>query len=205
MNDNEFDALLDRAAAPMERRTAVEARLLADATMPARIRRRERIRPRWVLPAVVAGALLLTAGTATSSALLAHWAHVELPDGNIRNELPIRISWVTESGHEERCRVYLELRNPGPNDITTLDAAVRKHDWTGLGQRLYETTPVPQADIDAGNADPEGEGRVGEGLTPVMQSFAQEVFPGIPWFGEQVDRPVRAVDAWGMNCAPETP
>jgi hypothetical protein len=119
-----------------------------------------------------------------------------MPLENVRNTEPIPVNWMTGTGHQETCRVWIELRNPSPGDVVKLDSAIHAHDWSGLGQGLYDAAGI-LAD------DPEGETRVMGGLTPVLQRFANETFPGIYWFGDGQLTTERAVDAWGMTCAPE--
>ena len=193
MNDMELDELLTCVITPLPEAATREARLMAGTTMPARLRRGKLPRPRWIIPVLAGSALALTAGAGTATVMMANWGGVEMPLGNIRNTVPIPLEWTTESGHVENCLVWIELRNPEATDRALLDAEIQSHDWTGLGQQLYDTAPAT-AD------DPDGETRVGTALTPIIEDFADEVFPGIPWFLEGGDS--RAVDAWGFRCDP---
>jgi len=192
MNDTELDELLTSAIAPLPETLTHEARRMADAAMPARFRKGKLPRPRWLVPVLVGGALVLTAGTGTAAVTMAHWGLVSMPLDNVRNNVPIPVTWTTETGHVENCQVWIELRNPQVGDRGRLDAAVGSHDWTGFGQTLYDTAPTA-------DDDPDGEIRVGTALTPVIQNFADSVFPGIPWF--QGPSGTRAVDAWGFRCS----
>ena len=190
-----MDALDERLAAmtaEMPADAEAEARRVARAMTPTR-----RVRKRWMLPVLVGGAVALTAGTSVGVATMSHWAGVGMPLENIRNEQPIPVDWVTESGHQERCRAWIELRNPQERDRDLLDAAVLAHDWAGLGQRLYdESSPKPDDDAD-------GESRVGRGIEPVLQDFVGRVFPGIGWLGEGAGAKARAGEAYGFTCVPE--
>lgn len=183
-----LDERLAEMAAEMPADAEAEARRVARAMTPTR-----RARVRWMLPALVGGAILLTAGTSVGVATMSHWGGVEMPLENIRNEQPIRIDWTTESGHQERCRVWIEIRNPQDGDRDILDAAVLAHNWSGLGQRLYDRAPALSDDAD-------GEERIGRALEPVLQDFAGDVFPGIGWLSEGAGR---TVEATGFTCAPE--
>lgn len=191
MNDTELDELLTSAIAPMPEALSSEARRVAHAAIPARFRKGKLPRPRWLVPVLVGGALALTAGTGTAAVTMAHWAEVGMPIDNVRNNVPIPVTWTTETGHIENCRVWIELRNPQVGDRDALDAAIGSHDWAGLGQTLYDTAPATPDDLG-------GETRVGAALTPVIQDFADSVFPGVPWF--QAPSGIRAVDGWGFRC-----
>ncbi|WP_127476398.1 hypothetical protein [Microbacterium sulfonylureivorans] len=194
----DLDCALESMTETLPTPAMAEALRLADATMPSRIRRGRAPRARWVLPVLVGGAIALTAGAGTATVAISHWAGVSMPLENVRNTQPIPVNWTTEAGHEESCRAWIELRNPQPGDRATLDAAIAARDWSGLGQRLYDEGLAVSGDRD-------GESRVAEGLTPELQAFAQETFPGIAWFGEHVTADGRAVDATGFTCISETP
>lgn len=192
MKPSALDALLDTMAAPVPPEAQRIARDLAGALRPAQPRRRSR----WLVPGLAVGAIALTAGAATATVVMSHWAGVSMPLSNVRNTTPLPISWTTENGHSEHCRVWIELRHPQPTDAAALNAAIEGHDWDGIGQALYAST-LPVAD------DPDGESRVSAALTPVLQDFVAQVFPGITWFGDPDAGTARAVDAWGMTCAPD--
>ncbi|MDF2918850.1 MAG: hypothetical protein K0S70_3067 [Microbacterium sp.] len=154
-------------------------------------------RARWVLPVVLVGGVALTAGASTAVVAMSHWGGVSMPAQNIRNIQPIPVTWTTPEVHTERCRVWIELRHPAAGDAAILDAAITSHDWDGLGQDLYDSAPAATYPDD-----PDGEERVTDGLEPVIHEFAAQTFPGIGWFGDSEDSDARAVDAWGMTCAP---
>lgn len=196
VSDTKLDDLLNSMTAPMPAAAENEARLIGEATTPRRLQHGRAPRHPWVLPGLIAGAVALTAGAGTATVVMMHWGGVSMPLENIRNNEPIPVSWTTDSGHHEDCRVWIELRNPHQNDPATLDAAIAANDWTALGQRLYDATDPVEDDQD-------GEARVSEALTPVMQSFADDAFPGIQWFGDPEANDTRAVDAWGMTCQPQ--
>lgn len=197
MDTTDLDYQLSSMAEPLPPAAELEARRIADATRPRRLRKRRALRPRWLLPVIVGGALVLTAGAGTATVMMSHWGGVSMPLKNVRNTEPIQVNWKTGTGHEETCRVWIELRNPSAGDVVTLDSAIHAHDWSGLGQRLYDAAGTV-------TDDPDGETRVDEGLTPEIQRFADETFPGIHWFGDGEMTTGRAVDAWGMTCVPET-
>jgi hypothetical protein len=198
MTRTDLDHLLASAAAPLSPALRSEASRVAGATILARPRRGRDTRSRWSVPFLVGGALALTAGAGTATIAMSHWGGVSMPAENVRNSQPIPVTWTTETGHQETCRVWIELRNPSPGDGSVLDTAIATSDWSGLGQRLYDTTPSGSAD------DLDGESRVSRALTPVVRSFATETFPGVRWFNEGADTDARAVDAWGMTCTPGT-
>lgn len=195
MNPDDLDGRLAAMSEPLSPAADAEARRMARATMPARLRRGRAPRARWVLPVLVAGAAALTGGAGTAALTMSHWAGVSMPPGNVRNADPIPVAWTTPSGHHEACRVWIELRHPHPGDQRTLDDAITHHDWAGLGQKLYDDG-TPTRDDDG------GESRVSDGLTPVVRAFADQTFPGIDWFNDGAGTDQRAVDAWGMTCAP---
>lgn len=197
MTDDELDIRLNRMADRLPAAVEAEAGHVARDTMPPRLRRGRAPRAPWVLPVVVAGGLALTAGASTAVVAMSHWAGVSMPAQNIRNTQPIPVTWTTPTGHTEQCRVWIELRHPPTGDAATLDAAITAHDWGGLGQDLYNAAPV-----GAGADDPDGEERVSGALASVVQAFAEQTFPGIGWLGENAASDARAVDAWGMTCAP---
>jgi hypothetical protein len=196
MDTTDLDYQLSSMAEPLPQSAELEARRIAAATMPSRIRKVRKLRPRWVLPVAVSAGVALTAGAGTATVMMTHWGGVSMPLENVRNSEPIPVSWVTGTGHEEACRAWIELRNPSPGDVVKLDSAIQAHNWSGLGQRLYDTAGT-RAD------DPEGETRVSGGLAPELQRFANETFPGIHWLSESGQSIERAVDAYGMTCTPE--
>lgn len=196
MTTTDLDEKLTSMAAPMPESVRAEAKRMATATMPRRLRRGHAPRAPWVLPMIIGGAVALTAGAGTATIAMSHWGSVEMPLNNVRNTEPIPVAWITDSGDVEECRVWLEIRNPQPGDQSALNRAVADHDWTGIGQHLYDHAPA-QTD------DPDGESRVGDALSAEIQAFANEAFPGIYWFDQGADTSARAVDAWGMTCAPE--
>lgn len=195
MNPTDLDDTLTTMAVPLSSELRTAALGVVDATTPRRVREAKRPRARWVLPVVVGGAVALTAGAGTATAVMSHWAGVGMPLENVRSNEPIPVAWTTGTGHVEQCRAWIELRNPQVGDQATLDRAISEHGWSGLGQRLYDAAP-PLAD------DADGEGRVGDALEPVLRSFAAETFPAVAWLGETRDASARAVDAWGMTCVP---
>lgn len=196
MNDTELDDLLERSISPLPPTVTRDAALLAEATMPARVRRGRMPRARWFIPVVVFGTLALTAGGSITAIQLSQWPWVTMPAGNIRNAVPIPVDWITDSGHSESCRAWIELRNPGEGDRATLDAAIQKHDWNGFGQKLYDSGTTA-AD------DPDGEVRVGPELHSALGAFTEEALPGVLPFGELGD--TVAIDATGSTCRPDNP
>jgi len=190
-----MDTLDERLAAMAETLPADarnEARRMVRATAPTRRRL-----ARWMLPSIVGGVVVLTAGTSVAVATMSHWAGVGMPLENVRNEQPIPVNWVTESGHSEQCRAWIEIHNPQDGDRAALDEAILAHDWAGLGQRMYDDG-APRPD------DADGESRVGDGLEPVLRAFAEDTFPGVTWLSTGTGTTTRAVDATGFTCVPET-
>lgn len=198
MNATELDDALASAATPVSPAAAAEAARMAYAAMPARMRRGGAPRSRWIVPALVIGAVALTGGVGTAALTMSHWAQVSMPIDNVRNEEPIPLTWLAENGMGESCRVWVELRNPEAGDRDRLDEAILAKDWSGIGQRLYNgISPAPE------NAEAEAE--VSDAFAPVLHDFVNGVFPGIPWYSDDVEASVRGVDATGMTCAPVTP
>ncbi len=195
MLPTDLDTKLESMAKPLSPLVEAEAMRLADAMMPARVRRGLVPRARWVAPVLLGGVLVLSAGAGTATVAMSHWAGVSMPLENVRNTEPIVISWTTDSGHEETCRGWIEIRNPQPEDRALLDAAVTASDWDGLGQEIYDSA---RPDVE----DTDGERRVGDGLDPVLRQLARTTFPGIPVFSEAASDE-RAVDALGMTCTAE--
>lgn len=198
MARSELDEMITRLARSLPHAAESEARRVAQSTVPARLRRGRAPRARWALPALIAGGVLITAGASTAAIAMSHWAQVGMPLEHVRSSEPIPISWTTETGHTEECRVWIEIRNPQSGDRDALDAAISSADWSGLGQRLYdENSPGDEV------ADGDGEIRVADGLHPIVRSFAEQTFPGIGWLSEST-ADERTVDAWGMTCVPPT-
>ena len=193
----DLDDKLTSMAAAVPDAARAEVLRMAEQAMPRRVRRGRAPRSRWALPIFVGGAIVLTAGAGTATIAMSHWSGVEMSLGNVRNSEPIPVIWTTDTGHSEECRVWLEFRNPEPGDQARLNEAVAKRDWSGLGQQLYDDAPALPGPGD-------GEDRVSEALTPEIQAFTAEVFPGISWFDEDVAAGARAVDVWGMTCVAET-
>lgn len=196
MTKPDLDELLGQMPGQLPLAAQAEAQRMVNAAMPVRIRHGRAPRARWVLPVVVSGGLILTAGASTAVITMSHWAGVSMPVENVRNNEPIPISWTTDRGHVESCRVWIELRNPPPNSAETLDAAITSQDWSGVGQELYDTT-APGVDDDS-----DGESRVSRGLDPVVHAFAAETFPGVGWLSDGVGTEQPGVEAWGFTCVP---
>ncbi|MFP1603871.1 hypothetical protein ACLD0U_14410 [Microbacterium sp. 2216-1] len=199
MTRTNLDEALDGMATSLSGSVVSEAERIADETMPKRLSAGRKVRGRWLLPACVAGGVLLTAGASTGVIAMSHWAGVSMPLGNVRNTAPIPVTWVTEDGHAENCRAWIEVRNPHRGDDATLDDAIVSHNWTGLGQHLYDTEPPREGDSD-------GESRVALGLEPILRAFVQQTFDDIHWLSEGhragplPDSDARTVDAMGMIC-----
>lgn len=198
MTASDLDDALASYARPLPPAVETEARRLASSSVPARVRKGRPPRARWVLPAVLVGGVVLTAGAGTATIAMSHWSGVSASLENVRNEEPIPVSWTTDSGHAETCRVWIELRQAERGDRSALDAAIATHDWSGLGQRLYGGGEHETGD------DADGESRVSRGLGPVLRTFAEQTFPGIGWLSEAGSGD-RAVEAWGMTCVPPMP
>lgn len=196
MNDTGLDDLFARSITPLPPATSREAVLLAEATTPARVLRGRLPRARWFVPAVVAGSLVLTAGASITAIQLSQWPWVTMPEGNVRNTVPIPVDWITDDGHAESCRAWVELRNQAVGDPAAVDAAIQKQDWDGFGQKLYNADSNVAGDLD-------GERRVGKKLEPALIAFTKRVLPGVLVFGEPGD--TVAIDALGMSCRPDNP
>lgn len=196
MNDTELDDRLARAISPLPPTALRDAVLLAEATTPARVRRGRMPHTRWFVPVVVAGSLALMAGASITAIQLSQWPWVTMPEGNVRSTVPIPVDWITDAGHSESCRAWIELRNPGQGDRAAVDAAIQKHDWNGFGQKLYNAGTIVAS-------DPSGQSRVGEELNPALISFTKHVMPEILVFGEPGG--TVAIDALGMSCRPDNP
>ncbi|MCL2795841.1 MAG: hypothetical protein FWD85_11105 [Microbacteriaceae bacterium] len=192
MNDIELDEALESAVEPLSEVAAVEAGRLAMETMPVRLRHGKRPLPRWLRPAVFAGAaLVLTAGAGTTAVTMSHWGEVSMPLGNIRNETPIPLDWTSDTGTVDICKAWIEIQDPLPSDPAALDAAVSAHDWAGFGQRIYDESP----------ADPNqaaGERQTDVALDSALKDFVEATFPGIPWMSPGATG--RAVVATGFRC-----
>ncbi|MDR2998615.1 MAG: hypothetical protein LBU78_10905, partial [Microbacterium sp.] len=125
MNETELDDLLARAAQPLPNAADNLAAAVADDVVRgARPSRRRR----WLIPAVIAGALALTAGASLTAVQLAQWQGVSMPDGNVRSTVPIPLDWVTADGHTEHCGAWIELSDPEQGDRAALDDAIQTHD-----------------------------------------------------------------------------
>lgn len=196
MDTTDLDNMLGSMAEPLPQAAEDEARRVAGATMPSRLRNGRAPRARWLVPVIVSGAVALTAGVGTAAITMSHWGGVSMPLENVRNNDPIPVHWTTETGHQEECRVWIELRNPSLGDLAVLDAAIVSHDWSGLGQRTYDA-------VESRPGDPDGESRVSDGIAPVIQTFVGETFPRVDWMGDGTASSERAVAAWGMTCVPE--
>lgn len=196
MNDLELDDLLARSISPLPSAASREAAQLARETMPARVRRGRAPRARWFVPVIVAGSLALTAGASLTAIQLSQWPWVTMPASNVRSTVPIPVDWITDGGHSESCRAWIELRNPGHEDRATLDAAIQDHNWAGFGQAIYNAgTNIAD--------DPDGESRVSGQLTPALVKFAKKVLPGVLTMAESGE--TVAIDALGMSCRVDNP
>jgi len=198
MDDSELDALLTEAIVPLPASMSRQAELLAEATGPAKGRRRVGPRPRWFIPVVLVGSLALTGAASITVVQLSGWPWVELPTDHLRsNRIPV--DYTTDEGHTESCGAYIELQNADRDDIAALNAAIDSRDWTGFGQDLYERgTPVAE--------DPDSEIRVGDELFPELVAMTKEAIPGALGLAESADIPTGepgaavAIGAMGMSC-----
>ncbi|QNA92629.1 MULTISPECIES: hypothetical protein [unclassified Microbacterium] len=195
MNERELDELLADSIAPLAPSVGSGATALASVTKPDRLRRGHMPRPRWLMPVIVAGTVALTGAASITTAQLAVWPWVSLPDGFERS-IRIPIEYTTDEGHVEVCGGYVELRNTGAGDLAALDAAIRARDWVGFGQDLYDRGSVV-AD------DPDSELRVGNELYPELVEMTREAIPGVLTLGESGD--TVAIGAMGLSCRVDTP
>lgn len=198
MDDSDLDGALSAAIIPLPTSMSREAALMVEATKPSRLRRGARRRPRWLVPVLVAGSLVLTGAGSVTVAQLSGWPWVELPDGSLRSDR-IPVDYTTDEGHSETCGAYVELRNADKSDIEALNDAIERRDWTGFGQLLY-ARGAPVED------DPDSEARVGDELYPELVALTKDAVPGVLDLDESVDVPVGepggpvAIAAMGMSC-----
>ena len=198
LDDSNVDALLSRARLTPERDERISAAvsaLVADARVESshsRVRRGHR----WALAAValVAAAGLVTAGTAIAGLWATTPPYQELPDGWLRTTEPIPLGWIDADGETEDCRIYLDLERATPALIETLDEAIRDHEWTGLGQQLYDSLP-------GSPVGPNTEADVTDLAAARVMDFARDAIPGLGGFGDSGP----AIGAVATTCVPELP
>jgi hypothetical protein len=135
MNDLDLDELLAESIAPLPAPMTREARTMAAATKPARIRRGRMPRPRWLIPMIFACSVALTGAASLTAVQLSVWPWVSLPEGFDRT-VRIPVEYTTDEGHVEVCGAYIELRNASASDLAALNAAIDARDWEGFGQAV---------------------------------------------------------------------
>ena len=184
MDETELNRQLTAAIEPISDQLENSARLLATATTPDAPARR-RPRALWLIPLIAGGALVLTAGTTVTAAVMGNWPWVSLPDGNLRSSIPIpaQMADPDDGGGVRQCLAYIELRNADADDLAKLNAAIAAKDWTEADRAM----------------------NTGISYVDVLHDFANEVFPGIRWMMEGdagTDDGLLAVDAVGETCRP---
>jgi hypothetical protein len=188
VDDDGFDRLVAAAGATTAVRQEALDRLVEQAG--AR-RRRGRRRGPVVLGAAVAGALLLAAA-ATST----WWAHVppfqSLEDGMYRSKAAIPVDFTTTGDLQVRCRAFLEYTGLSVHQSQQVEAYVEGHDWSGLGQRLYDR------DAPAHESYEHAQDRVAAALDPVLAQAAAAAVPGVHPSG--FHGAGARVNGWSFDC-----
>ena len=205
MHDTEFDELLHRSIEPLAPAVVEEVYRVADAAAP-----QWKPGKPWhkmfrfkVGLLTLGGAIVLTGGAGYAYYSMTHWSGVELKQGFVRNNEPIRVSFIDENGVTQNCRSYLTLGHAEPGDGAVLDEAIVAHDWEGLGQRLYDSAESVSTEESAlGITDAY---RITDLVFAELEDFVKDVFPGINWISEaaihgQGHLTGRYVDEVGIDC-----
>jgi hypothetical protein len=116
-------------------------------------RKRKLRRQLWLVPIAGAGVLALTAGAIVADNLL-------------HADLPITIEYTTDTGVEVACTVQIEGGSLFAPQSDRVIEYFRTHDFTGIGQRVYDYAlvmagdrePDPSVFPESSIAVPEGEG-----------------------------------------------
>jgi len=111
----------DDALALMATELAADTRIASAASARRRVRRAA-----WIVPAALLGATALTAGA------------LVVTDNLLHEDLPIAIEYTTDTGRAVSCTATIE----GGSLFAPREAEVvqyyRSHDFTGIGQRIYD-------------------------------------------------------------------
>ncbi len=118
-----LDELLVRSAPPREPDAELRIAEVVRASHPAPTGRRARSRALWAIPAIGLGALTLTAGAYVTSLI---------PDATIP------VNYVTDTGVEIQCTVYLEAGSLFDGGAVAMQAYLRDQEWNGIGQQIYD-------------------------------------------------------------------
>jgi hypothetical protein len=211
MNDTELDQRLAEVAGVTNdiRMHETLVRLGRDAAVEIQSgsssRQTQSPRPRrhrgWGVAAAVAGAaVLLTAGTTAAAYYLGIPPFQSLDEGALRTTQSIPMHYTARNGVEIKCRIFLEFMNVPSTQVMEVDDAIKDHDWTGFGQRLYDAQPnlppAPPLSVSLSPQDPVEAAEV-----PAVFAFAKSVLPEIHLFGAGgPDAP--QLSGIGESCVP---
>lgn len=189
MDDLKFDELVrDAGAVPRVRSSTVMA--LAEESRYGR--RSSRRRRPLVGVAAVSGVLLLAAATGTA-ALMKLPPFQGLEPEMYRTQASIAIEYRSITGHENHCQAFLEFTNLSVKQADAADTLVEQHDWSGIGQRSYDTAAAARSDGDA------IETRFTDVLGDQLHTVAVSALPGIAPSGVNADG-AASWSGWSMSC-----
>jgi hypothetical protein len=183
MKDHELDELLCLGAAPPPVAAVAAATELADRTRAGadelRVDARPDKRRRWwrrrlVLAAgLMAGVVVLSAGTSLTAHQLSIPPFQTVPDGVQRASVPIPLDYQRADGGSIRCQVFMEFQNLGRTQLRRIDDAVAGQDWSPERQRRLLGRPA-----DAGVPRSEAE-LFTDKLSTHLHGFAAGVVPDL--------------------------
>lgn len=188
MNDGEFDQLLQKAGTTTEVRAATLARLV-EHTATRRNGGRSR-RPVGLGVAVAGAVLLAAAASSTYWTKLAPFQSVE--NGMYRAQTAIPVDFTTTSDLQVRCEAFLEFKGLSVPQSQQVEAYITRHDWSGLGQRLYDQHPPAHESYE------HAQDRIYSALDPVLEQAATAAVPGVHPKGTDTD--AAQASGWSINC-----
>ncbi|WP_375407473.1 hypothetical protein [uncultured Amnibacterium sp.] len=189
MDELKFDELVrDAGAVPRVRSTAVMR--LAEESRLGRLSSRRR-RP-LVVVAAVSGVVLLAAATGTA-ALMKLPPFQGLEPEMYRTQASIAIEYRSITGYQNHCEAFLEFTNLSVKQADAADALVEQHDWSGIGQRSYDTAAAGLSDDDA------IETRFTDVLGDQLHTVAVRALPGVASSGVNADG-AASWSGWSMSC-----
>lgn len=182
MEDSTLDALLTPTTAPAASVALLDAILTQAADRAAHEHRSAQTRAirtaKRRLRLVLATSFIGIAGAATAAAM--HAAPTFTPD------TVIPISYVTSSGYAVECTYSLAVRSWDGTDVSAAKEWVATHDWSGIGQRGYDSAVAAPMSVGDDGLDP---GLTQESLDrmSVSRGIATVIIDEIP--GDFLDQP----------------
>lgn len=189
MDDVKFDDLMRDAGAVPRVRSSLVTELAEESR---HVDRPARHRKALVVAVAVTGAVLLAAATSTA-ALMKVPPFQGLEADTYRTQASISVDYRSITGYENHCLAFLEFTNLSVKQADAANTLVEQHDWSGIGQRSYDTAAAGRRDYAAIDT------RFTDVLGDELHTVTIDALPGIVPNGVDADGKA-AWSGWSMYC-----